>query len=407
MRRALAATRPVIEGIGTMQLFDQARAARAMASHGIDVILATTRTNVGYLADYYAHTIARQPFYQDDGSHYDIVAGLPRDSDQGAFLTPSTGEEGELAEGICWIEDLRYCGPKLVVEGNDSTTMVNTDPAKAAAEALADRGLDAATIGVEMDDIPVNLFQRLQHHLPKVRFVDAGPVLWEMRVVKTGEEIQRLRQAAQVTETAIDYAYSRVRTGSSERQFAHDVFAKLAACGGVPQWCHAAFGPKGAHNVNPTDHRIESGQVARTDVGGSFTQYICDMSRVAVLGRASDELRRTHDAVLRTYEAVRRAIEPGIRGHQLHAIGKTEMSQAGRELFLPTVGHGVGRDVHEPPFLSADCQWILEPGMVMTVEIALRIEGLGSINVEDEVLVTDDGHELITTMSPALRILDD
>ena len=176
-----------------MRLFDHARAAHAMEAHGVDVILATTRTNVGYLADYYGHYIAQQPFYLEDGGHYDIIAGLPRDSAKGAFLTPCTGEEGELSEGICWIEDLRYCGPELVVQGSGGATTINTDPVKAAAEALADRGVDAATIGVEMNDIPVNLFARLQHYLPDARFVDAEPALWQMKVVKTPEEIRRLR----------------------------------------------------------------------------------------------------------------------------------------------------------------------------------------------------------------------
>ncbi|MDP7349063.1 MAG: aminopeptidase P family N-terminal domain-containing protein, partial [Phycisphaeraceae bacterium] len=214
-----------------MQLFDQARAVRAMETHGIDVILATTRTNVGYLADYYGHYIAQQPFYLEDGGHYDIIAGLPRDPDQGAFLTPCTGEEGELSAGICWIEDLRYCGPELVVQGSDGATTINTDPAKAAAEALADRRLDAATIGVEMNDIPVKLFERLRRHLPKARFVDAEPVLWQMKVVKTPEEVRRLREAVRATESAIAYAFDRLHAGMSELTFERNVYVKLAECG--------------------------------------------------------------------------------------------------------------------------------------------------------------------------------
>ena len=81
------------------------------------------------------------------------------------------------------------------------------------------------------------------------------------------------------------------------------------------------------------------------------------------------------------------------------------MQQAGYDMFIPIVGHGVGRDVHEPPFLSPVDDSIIQVGMVLAVEIALRISGLGSVNIEDEVLVTESGTELITTASPELMVL--
>lgn len=388
-----------------MPLFDYERASRAMASHGIDVILASTRTNVSYLADYYCHHISRLPFYLEDGGHYDILAGVPRDPEKGAFLTPCTGEEGELDPGQCWINDLRCCGPEFVITGAASDTKRYADAAEAAGQALAERGLEQAAIGVEMNDIPVGLLRRLESHLPHATFVDGEPVLWHMRVVKSKKEIHRCRLAAKATEMGIDRAYSCLKPGMSEEELDQILRVEIARHGAHREWNHIAFGPKGTRNLRPTNNRIALNQVARLDVGGNYEGYVCDMSRVAVLGKASDELQRIHDTVLTAHEAVRRAIEPGLCGSVLHGIATKILGDADLKSVMPIVGHGVGRDLHEPPYIGERCDRTLEPGMVLTVEIALRVEGLGSINVEDEVLVTESGHELITLSSPELRMI--
>ena len=386
-------------------LFDRQRAADAMASSGIDVLLATTRTNVSYLAGYYCHHITRLPFYLEDGGHYDIIAAVARDPDTPPFLTPCTGEAGELEPDPCWIEDLRCCGPPFVITGGQTATKTYPDAAAAAAAALADRRIESATIGVEMNDIPAGLLDRLRAHLPGATFVDGEPVLWQMRVIKSEPEIRLCRRAAVATEAGIDKAYSSLKVGMSELELDQILRAEIARHGAHREWNHIAFGPKGAYNVRPTGNRIAANQVARLDVGGNYEDYVCDMSRVAVLGAPSDELRRVHDAVLDAHEAVRAVIEPGVPGRVLHETATKILDRADLKSVMPIVGHGVGRDLHEPPYLGATCDTPLEVGMLLTVEIALRVEGLGSINVEDEVLVSESGYEMITTSSPELREL--
>jgi Xaa-Pro aminopeptidase len=388
-----------------MPLFDYDRASHLMGAHGVDVLIACTRTNVSYLADYYAHYIAKQPFYLEDGAPYEILAGIPREQEKGAFLSPCTAEEGELSTGECWIKDIKYYGPSLHISGTEGRADIYADAAQATAQALRERVLEAGCLGVEMNYIPVTLFRRLQELLPRATFVDAEPLLWELRAIKSPEEIRRIREAARATTAAMWQAFRSVRVGQSEKELEKIIHVRLAEEGAGWEWNHVAFGPKGAQNVRPTENRIKPGEIVRLDIGGIYLDYVCDMSRVAVLGRPTGELRRVHDAVLTANRAVRSAIEPGIRCSELYWVGQRVMQQAGYDLFIPIVGHGVGRDVHEPPFLSAENDSIIQVGMVLTVEIALRVSGLGSVNVEDEVLVTESGSELITTASPELMVL--
>ncbi|MDP6060344.1 MAG: Xaa-Pro peptidase family protein, partial [Pirellulaceae bacterium] len=337
---------------------------------------------------------------------YDILAGVGRDPDKTAFLTPCTGEAGELVPGQSWINDLRCCGPPFVIVGSTSETKTYGDAAEAAAAALAEHDLGNATIGVEMNHIPVGLFQRLKDHLPRAKFIDGENVLWHMRMIKSATEIERIRLASKATEAGIDQAYRSLKPGTSELELDQILRAEIARHGAHREWNHVAFGPKGARNLRPTENRIEANQVARLDVGGNYQGYVCDMSRVAVLGEPSDNLRRIHQAVLAAHGAVREAMKPGARGKDLHRIATQILDENELQSVGPVVGHGVGLDLHEPPYLSASCETHLEVGMVLTVEIALRIDGLGSINVEDMVLLTPGGHELITTSSPTLRVIE-
>ena len=216
-----------------------------------------------------------------------------------------------------------------------------------------------------------------------------------------------MRGAAKATEQAISAAYDSVREGTTELAFEHHLKVALAQEGANFAWAHVAFGPKGASDVTPRDVRARPGEPLRVDTGGTYGGYVCDMSRVGVLGNADPELFRAMEATYETYQAVRGAIRAGVRVGDLHQLGSQVMKNAGYQLFSFMVGHGVGRDVHEWPFLVAGSDVVLEADMTICVEIPLRIQGLGSINIEDMVHVTKNGCESITTLSPELyRILD-
>jgi Xaa-Pro aminopeptidase len=137
----------------------------------------------------------------------------------------------------------------------------------------------------------------------------------------------------------------------------------------------------------------------------SYRGRLSDMSRNAVFGSPSRRLVDAHAAVLKTNNLVKSAMRPGITGDELYRIGLECMRSHGYHLLTQQVGHGVGCNSNEPPFLSKGMRDCLRPNMILTVEIPLRLLDVGSINVEDMLLVTEDGVEPLTTLVGELQRL--
>ena len=387
-----------------MRLFDYARASALMQEAGLDLVLANSISNVNYLLDYYCHCIYNSSWLLDDGSmFYQSFVGLPVDEKQGAFFTPWVGEAGFFSEDEPWVNERYFYGRKMPTPGvRKSTETQAGDPVGAAVYAIKELNLTSGCIGVEMASIPVASYKRLCADLPKARFTDAGPLLSRLRSIKCSEEIERMKIAGKTTEHAIKTAYDSVQEGTTELEFEHNLKVSLAEKGAKFLWAHVAFGPKGASDIVPRDVAAQRGEALRVDTGGSYGGYVCDMSRVGVLGDPIPELLSAMNATFETYKAVRGAVKAGARGGDLHELGSRVMKSNGYLLFSFMVGHGIGRDAHEWPFLVKGSDIILETGMTLCVEIPLRIQGLGSINIEDMVLVTENGCESITTSSPEL-----
>jgi Xaa-Pro aminopeptidase len=170
-------------------------------------------------------------------------------------------------------------------------------------------------------------------------------------------------------------------------------------------WCSIAYGPKGVTLVEPTELLPTAGDIVRIDLVGCYRGYYSDISRVAAFGRLPHaEAQRAHAAVLAANEAMRRMAGPGISCAQLWRVAHDTLDAQGYPLLSPGAGHGVGRDVGEPPFLAPWEETLLEPGMVLALEPTMRVAGVGSVNIEDMVLITDDGCEALTTFPRELLV---
>jgi len=386
-----------------MRLFDYDRVTGLMTDAGIDLILASSKSNVSYLLDYYADPCNASLVLDDGSMYYQSFVGLPSDPDIASFFTPWIGEVGYMTSSNPWVQDRLVYGELLDIPGIKSNELpVSTNPIDCAVKGIKDLNLDLGTIGVEKTRMPLDSYERLSSSLPKVRFVDSTSVLSRLRAVKSDEEIERLRYATLVTEKAVRAGYDSVRVGTTEREFTRTIEVSLAEQGLGCGWVHVAFGPKGARDIMPRDTVAQVGEALRVDVGGIYDGYVCDMSRVGVLGNPTAELSIAVEAVREAYECVRAAVRPGARTGDLYSLGAKVLEERGFDLFLSSVGHGVGRDVHEWPYILANGNDYLLDGMVVTVEVEMRQEGLGCINIEDMVLVTQDGSELISTMEPGL-----
>jgi Xaa-Pro dipeptidase len=305
-----------------------------------------------------------------------------------------------------WIADRRVWGPTWAYVGRDSASATApTDVAVCVAQALLDRGLDHGRIALELEAVPAARYKRLCELLPRVEFVDVAPILWPLRARKSAEEISRLRHAAAATDAALRAGYEALDARCREVDLERVMAGALTASGVAYGWCSIAYGPKGATDVQPSPRVPAPGEIVRVDLVGFFKGYFSDMSRVAAFGQVPDAAaQRAHEAILYTNSLLRREAGPGVRAAALNRLAQETLANRGYRLLAPYAGHGIGRDVHEPPFLSDWDETVLEPGMVIDLEPTMRVAGVGSVNIEDMVLITDTGCEPLTNFPRELVV---
>jgi Xaa-Pro aminopeptidase len=165
------------------------------------------------------------------------------------------------------------------------------------------------------------------------------------------------------------------------------------------------MGPGGIDITAPSPREAKVGEPIRLDVGASYRGYQSDLSAVISVGGPSAELRQVHAGVRRAMDAVLDALRPHAAAAELYDIGDRILKQEGLENYLMYVAHGLGRNVHEEPVLAPGSPWVLAPGMVLAVEFVTALPHLGMIGLEDDVVITLDGHEDLTTIGRDLHVV--
>ena len=230
-------------------------------------------------------------------------------------------------------------------------------------------------------------------------------VVEQIRMVKDGVEIATLRESAARLTPVVDVALGSVRAGVTERTVAGAIDAAMREAG----YDRTAFdtivasGPNSALPHYRAGNRVLArGDLVVLDFGGVLDGYCCDLTRTVTVGTADAETRRVYAAVLEAQQAALAAVRPGIEASMVDAAARHVLEDRGLgDAFGHGTGHGLGLDVHELPRITrprSDVPSVLlEPGMVFTIEPGAYLAGWGGVRIEDDVLVTDSGCELLTT----------
>jgi Xaa-Pro aminopeptidase len=230
------------------------------------------------------------------------------------------------------------------------------------------------------------------------RFIESA------RAVKDEAEIEILREAGRRLGQATSEAVGFVRAGRTEIEVASDVDALLRRVGFErPAFdTIVASGPNSAlPHARPGDRRLREGDGVVLDFGGVYDGYCVDLTRTVQLGDAGHDFRRLFAAVAEAQQAAIASVRPGVRGSAIDGAARAALGRYGlEEAFGHGTGHGLGLEVHEEPRigrpLAGLSDVVLEPGMIFTIEPGVYVEGVGGVRIEDDVLVTDDGCELLT-----------
>jgi len=252
---------------------------------------------------------------------------------------------------------------------------------------------DCKRCGFEQTNVTVAAFE--SYRKMPVEFVPYAAELTELRLIKTADEIESLRKAQQIADAAYAKLLTRVHSGMTERQVVAELNYLCSNLGSEgPSFDPiVGSGPNGAmcHAV-PCDRKLQNGDLVVVDFGCIYNGYHSDMTRTFGVGSVDDELRRIYDIVLKAQLLALDAVKAGITGMELDAAARDYIETCGYgEAFGHGLGHGFGLEIHEAPRASKKSDQVLLPGMTVTIEPGIYLEGKGGVRIEDCCVVTEDG----------------
>ena len=264
------------------------------------------------------------------------------------------------------------------------------------------RGLGNSGLAIEAGSMSVEMFQKLASELPAVAFDPRSGLVEQLREVKDREEIREIRYAIEIAERAFAVVKASLRPGHTEKSVTDDLEHQVRLFGG--EGCSfapiVAVGPRAAlPHARPGLTPIDQNPFLLVDWGAKGKGlYLSDLTRMIITGKAPPRLENIYQTVLAAQRAAIAAIRPGAVMEQIDAIARQVIRDAGYgRRFGHSLGHGIGLEIHEQPRLAVDQKRPLKPGMVVTVEPGIYLPGWGGVRIEDDVLVTKDGCEVLST----------
>ena len=264
------------------------------------------------------------------------------------------------------------------------------------------------TVAIEAERISFETYRKLRD-TGKLRPVPAHSAIEELRMVKSAAEIDAIRTSVKLNSAALGEALRRFRPSMTETDLAAEIeyrMRRLGADGPAFETIVAAGAHSALPHARPSADRIRNNQLVLVDMGASVAGYSSDMTRTYAIGNPDAKMRRTYRAVLESQLAAINAIKPGISAGAVDRVARDTLRRFRLEqTFIHSTGHGLGLEIHERPRLGRKEKTKLAPGMVVTVEPGSYFEGWGGIRIEDTVLVTAQGCEILTPTAKELTVL--
>jgi Xaa-Pro aminopeptidase len=262
-------------------------------------------------------------------------------------------------------------------------------------------------IGFEQDHLTVGQLESLKKELPALtELTPVTGIVEGLRMVKDAGEIALISASVDVNSRALERALKRLRPGMAEAEFAAEIDyqnRKLGAEAPAFDTIVAARERAALPHAQPGAAKILPGMLL-IDMGAFREGYASDMTRMVYLGTAPPKYRRAYRAVLEAQSAAIDAVRAGVKSAAVDRAARAVLESYGLDReFVHSTGHGLGLEIHEPPRLGRKDKTKLEAGMAITIEPGVYLEGWGGIRIEDTILVTQHGSEVLTPTSKELR----
>lgn len=255
-------------------------------------------------------------------------------------------------------------------------------------------------VAFESGSLTVAAFARLAGDLERVNWIATEGLVEELRQIKDADEVAEIREAISLAERALAVVRAALRPSQSEKEIAYELENQIRRFGG--RGCSftpiVGVGPRGAlPHATLSDHCVGESDFLLVDWGARARLYVSDLTRILVTGRISPKLERIYEVVSRAQAAGIAAIRPGVALKDVDAAARKVIEDAGfGPRFGHGLGHGIGLEIHESPRFAANQERPVKAGMVVTVEPGIYWPGWGGVRLEDDVLVTRTGHEVLS-----------
>ncbi len=340
-----------------------------------------------------------------------VPAILVSDITNVQWLTGFTGSSGFAvvtpSKGV-FITDSRY----TIQAGEEvkDLPVVSFGSPKRFSDALAEEvsklGIDK--IGFEKS-ITYSTWDDWKSNVSSVEWIASGDAIKPLRMVKTADEIAKINEACKLADACLGHVQGMLQPGVSEMEISLAIeffFRKQGAeIGFAPI---VASGPNSARpHARPSNRKLENGDFVTLDIGANLNGYNSDITRTFVIGKASDRHKEVYDLVLKAEVECINALVPGIKASEVDGLARKILDEKGlAKYFGHGLGHGLGKAVHDLGSLSQRSEDRIEIGQVWTIEPGVYIEGFGGVRIEDDVHVSANGPEVLTSFPKDLMELN-
>ena len=271
-------------------------------------------------------------------------------------------------------------------------------------------GLDGKRVGVEPRQLRLLEFSFVRDAAPEADFPDASFALSELRLRKDPDEVQKMRRAVRIAQSALEATIPLIKMGMTEKELSNELVIQLLKHGSEPEMPFSPIvsgGPNAANpHASPSERKLQRGDLLVVDWGAAFEGYISDLTRTFAVGEVDEECQKIHKIVQESNAAGRAAARPGVPCANVDKAAREVIEKSGYgKYFTHRTGHGIGMEGHEEPYMRGDNMQILEPGMAFTVEPGIYLPNRNGVRIEDNVIITETGAESLSDMPREIRIV--
>ncbi len=362
------------------------RLAELQQSAGMDAIALVPGANLFYFTGVHYH-LSERP----------IIALFPASPKQPPALVVPAFEAGKALHGPVPIAWRVY------------SYLDGQEPQGCMDQAVHEMGLAGKEIGVEPTQMRVLESTMLSTGAPGVRLVPADGLIKQLRMTKDSDEIACMRRAAKIPERVLAEAVRRIKPGMTESQVA-GIFMSVSFEQNPQEPASPPLVQTGLSAAFPHalagGRKVQPGDLMVVDFGAVLDGYCSDITRtVAISEEPNDEMKHIYEVVKQANAAGRAAVRPGLLAEEVDAAARAVIERAGYGVYFShRTGHGLGLEGHEAPYMVKGDTTVLQPGMTFTVEPGIYIEGKGGVRIEDDMVVTAEGGESLTSFSRDLIV---